>query len=83
MKFRVCSRLFDYYVYTVSTKTTFLLSLDTYREKDIGCTFTLYAIDCFIHVCYTCVLTMIKLRRFNEDLLNETLRLNCHSYLSD
>ena len=52
-------------------------------EKDVGYTFTLCTIDCFIEVCYTCVFAMIKVRRFTEDLLKETLRPNCHSYLSE
>ena len=83
MKFRVCGCLFDYYVYTISAKTTFSLLRNTYKEKDVRYTFTLCSFDCFIHVSYTCVFTMIKVRRFNEDLLNEKLRPNCHSYLSD
>ena len=67
MKSRVCGCLFDYYAYTISTKTNFLLSRDTYREKDVPYTFTLCTIDCFIQVCYTCVFRMIKVRRFDED----------------
>ena len=83
MKFRVCGCLFGYYVYTISAKTTFSLLRNTYKEKDVRYTFTLCSFDCFIHVSYTCVFTMTKVRRFNEDLLNEILRPNCHSYLSD
>ena len=73
MKFRVCCCLFDYYVYKISTKRTFSLCRNVYKEKDFGYTFTLCTIDCLIHVCYTCVFTLIKVKRSNKDLLNETL----------
>ena len=81
MKFCICGCLFDYYAYITSTKSTFLLACDLY--KDIRYTFTLCTIDCFIHICYTCVFTMIKVKRFNEDLLNETLRSNCKIWQTD
>ena len=83
MKFRVCCCLFDYYVYTISTKSIFSFSHGIYKEKDIGYTFTFCAVDCFIHVCYTCIFTSIKTKRINKDLLNETLRPHCHGWLSD
>ena len=83
MKFRVCCCLFDDYVYKIATKTTFSFSQDVYRSKDIGYSFTLCTIDCFIHVCYTCVFTAIRIKRFNEDILNKTLRPNCQSWLPD
>ena len=80
---RVCCCLFDYYIYKISTKSTFLLYRDVYKEKDIGYAFIKCTIDCFIYVCYTCVFTLIKIKRFNNDLLNETLRQACHTCLCD
>ena len=78
MKFRVCGCLFDYYSYIVSTKSTFSLVHDAYKEKDVGYTFTFCTVDCFFHVCYTCIFKSMKIKRFNEDLLNETLLPTCH-----
>ena len=83
MKFCLCSCLFDYYVFKVSTKTTFSLLDDAYRGKGVRYTFTLGTIDCFIHVCYSCLFTLMKIRRFNKKLLNEALRSDCQSWQSD
>ena len=44
MKFCVCCSPFDYYVYELSTRTTFSFSCDVYKSKDIGYSFTL----CFL-----------------------------------
>ena len=83
MKFSVCCCLFVYDIYKLSRKTTFSFSRNVYRSKDVGYTFTLCTIDYFIHVCYSCVYNMIKIKRFNENNLSETLWPSCHSRLSD
>ena len=64
-------------------KSTFSFSRDVYKQKDVEYTFTFCTVNCFTHVCYTCLFTSIKIKRFKEDLLNETLRPNCHDWLSD
>lgn len=46
-------------------------------------TLSFCAVDSFMHVYYTCVFTSLKIRRFNVDILNETLRSSCHSWLTD
>ena len=56
---------------------------DAYKEKDVGYTFTFCTIDCFILVCYTCIFTSVKIKRFNEDLLKETSHPTCHSWQTD
>ena len=83
MKFCICCCLFDCYVYKISTKRTFSLCRDVYKEKYVGYTFTLCTIDCFIHVYYTCAFTLIKIKILNDDRLNKTLRQACHTWLCD
>lgn len=56
---------------------------NSYKEKDVGYIFTFCTVDCFIHVCYTYVFRSIEIKKFNEDLLIETLRPNFYSWLTD
>ena len=56
---------------------------DTYIKKDVGYAFTFCTVDRFIHVCYTCIFTLMKIKRFNEDLLHKTLYLTCHNWQTD
>ena len=71
-----------FFIYKLSIKTTFTLTCDIYRSKDIGFTFTLCAINYFVHVCYSRVYNTIKIERFNKNILNETLRPSCQVWLS-
>ena len=36
------------------------------KKKNVGYTFTLCTIDCFIYACHACVFTLIKVKRFDE-----------------
>ena len=56
---------------------------DAYKEKDVGYTFTFCTAHYFIHVCYTCVFTSIKIKKFNEDLLIEILHPNYYAWWTD
>ena len=73
MKFCIPCCLFDYYIYKLATGTTVSFSRDIYKSKGIGYSFKLCTVDCFIHVCYTYVFTMIRIKRFNKDVLNKIL----------
>ena len=82
MKFFIVGCLFDYYVYTISTKRTFSLVHDAYKETDDGYTCTFCIVECFI-VSYTCVFTSIETKRCNKGFLIETLGPNCYAWLTD
>lgn len=74
MQFRVCCCLFDYYVYKLSTKTTFSFTCDVCRSKDVGYPSTWYTINYFIHIYYSCRYNTIKIRRFWTKLCDHLVR---------
>ena len=53
---------------------TFLFQRDVYKSYDIGYSFKLCAIDCFIHVCYSCAFTKLRIKRF-EELCGENVKV--------
>ena len=81
-KFRVCCCIFDSYFYKLSTGSCPSFYQDIYKSKDIDYIFILCTIDYYIHVCYKCVYNTILIRRFDEIILNQTLRRTCYIYIS-
>ena len=79
MKFYVCGCLFDNYVYLLYKKEGgFLTVVGDKLKNGKWCTFIYHHRD-LICVCYSCLILLLKVRKYNVDSLGEV----CDRYTSD
>ena len=81
MKFYVCSCLFDQHVYLFYKKEDgFLTTVEDKLRNGKWCTF-IYRRRDFICICYGCLISLLKIRKYNVGNVTDYLRKICHCYL--
>lgn len=88
MKFYTCGCLFDCYAYlcNVKSKEQIVTILPNRPQKNVA-VFGKRFIFCdqifCVETCHICLLLLLKVKKFNGDRINETLRECCWIYLGD
>lgn len=83
MKFYVWACFFDQYVYLLYKKEDgFLTAIGDKLRNGKWCTFIYCGRD-FIYVCYSCLISLTQVRKYNVDSVIDSLRKICHCYLGD
>ena len=79
-KIRVCCCLFDYCVFTTSTKKIFTLFEGTHTDCNGLTTVTLGNKNKIVKVCYNCVYDALLIRKLDENSVNRVLNSTCQTY---
>ena len=53
------------------------------QKHNVGHTFTFFNQDSFVQICYTCLFSLLKVKKLDADDVNNKLREVCKFYLDD
>ena len=77
MKFYTCGYRFDYYgclLYGRESQRFFFLMVNRYRKHNVGHTFRLCNQYVFVPICYTCLFSLLKVKKLDADNVDNNLR---------